>query len=572
MSTESILKQVNALWNIVSSSSLAASPLVAVDQIACLIMIKYLDYAGFHTSWSALLKDSNPAERLSTVAFHELRKAERLMSLNGHFKDAYFQLEAAKPEALRELLSAVNSTFKFNKTRPFTRQANGTLFDTLLSLASVGGNSLPVTPRRISRLMVSLLDPRPGQSLIDPAAGTARLLLYGERYMGTGRNGDRNAPTGIEMDKSSARIAWVNLLLNRCVPTQMHYGNSVAEPADHHVMLDEVLGSSRYDFVLSDIPYGNIGELNSVKKADYLPDTAYGKNDTLTNRLELLYIWRTIDLLKGEGRAALKVSQSVLYGNTRAQVRLRRELLSRHVVEGIILLPQSSSPEAILVFAKKDEPKPIMAAEPCTRSVWFYEFSPKGGENGYGDLYDALVHFRRQHSAVDRPLNTDIYYKPLPPTTSNTNSYTDDALEDLVAIDMEGRRPDRHPLLLLRTPSTHTRQWRIPVRDWAHKPDWRNRHGQRVGSHDENHHVRAEYVAATQRHLYIDDELQPDLLAPSCIEAQNWTLDINEYRWPLASGIAQGASTVELIEELRAIELDILHRLDQLQALLGEAQ
>lgn len=218
---------VSDLWDIVSSSSLAASPHVAVEQISCLIMIKYLEFSGHNTSWSALLKDTDPAQRLSKIAFRNLREAERLIALNGHFTDAYFQLEAAKPEALKALLKAVNDTFDFDQRQPFG-SANPDAFDTLLSAASVGGNSLDATPRRVSRLMVSLLDPKPGQSLIDPAAGTARLLVYADRYRGAGRAQLNKASAGIEVDKSVARIAWVNLLLNQLDTTQMSYGDSVA--------------------------------------------------------------------------------------------------------------------------------------------------------------------------------------------------------------------------------------------------------------------------------------------------------------------------------------------------------
>lgn len=560
---------VSDLLDIVSSSSLAASPHVALEQISCLIMIKYLEFSGHDTSWSALLKDTDPAQRLSKIAFPNLREAERLIALNGHFTDAYFQLEAAKPEALKALLKAVNDTFDFDQRQPFDASANLDAFDTLLSSASVGGNSLDTTPRRVSRLMVSLLDPKPGQSLIDPAAGTARLLVYADRYRGTGRAQLNKASAGIEVDKSVARIAWVNLLLNQLDTTQMNYGDSVASIQDMQVGL-ETLQREHYDFVLSDLPHGNVHDDCHPEKAGYLPAAAFGDNERLTRRLEILSIWRSLDLLKIKGRAALLVPQSVLYGITRAHRKLRRELLCSHVIEGIILLPHASAPKAILLFAKSPPAGP--ADKPRTLNVWFYEVGNEIGENGYGDLYDALAHFRARRAAENLPLERGIYHVPLPPTTDNAKAYPVGSVKHLDAINMEGGRTRRHPILLSRTASTQIKQWQVPVRDWVQKPDWKNRRGQVVGSHDEHNQVRPDYEGAAQRELYIDGELQPGLLTRNCIEARNWTLDINEYRLPLASAVAKGESTAQLIDELREVEQDILNRLERLRALLGEAQ
>lgn len=573
MPTDRTRRKVNELWNIISSSGLAASPHVAVEQIACLIMLKYLEFSGHDDSWSLLLGTSDPSRQLK-IAFGNLREADSPTALNGHFTDAYFQLEAEKPEALSALLDSVDRVFVFNRELPFKSSTNGGAFDFLLSIASVGGNALAPTPRRVSRFMVSLLDPKPGNNLIDPAAGTGRMMVYAGRYQGTSKAGRRAGPCGIEVDKSVARIAWVNMLLNGVQRDHMHYGNSVSVIQDHVVRFGDALQGNQYDFVLSDLPSGNIDEAAYPKNAVYLPTQALSPTERVTKRLELLLIWRAIDLLKINGRAALILSDGALQGNTRAQRRVWRELLTAHEVEGVILLPKSSATVAILLFAKRSSTSDVIDSQitdqPYTQSVWFYEISKGWGADGYGDFYDALVQFRRQNSGIHTELDNRSYYEPAVDSHDNPNELIADAQPPLMAVKMESGRSQRHPVMVSRRSSSLTKQWRIPVREWAHKPEWRNQRGQIVGSHDDAGKVRAEYARAAEAELYVDGQLQPDLLIPNCIEAKNWSLDLNEYRWPHASHIPEGASTAQLIDELREIEYDILHRLDVLQALLEE--
>ena len=63
------------------------------------------------------------------------------------------------------------------------------------------------------------------------------------------------------------------------------------------------------------------------------------KDESITNKSELLFLWLMLDLLDIGGRCAVIIPEGVLFGNTDAHVRLRRELLVEHVVEGVISLP-----------------------------------------------------------------------------------------------------------------------------------------------------------------------------------------------------------------------------------------
>lgn len=575
MSLEHARKPALVLWNILVASGLASSPQVAVEQIACLILIKYLEHLRLDTSWTSAMEQTDPAPFLSAKAFRHLRHFEetqagvvkRRLDLNGLFTDAYFQLESTKPEALVALLKAVDSLFNFVEKRTLTAPSAGKAFDDLLSFAAAGGNALHTTPTRLSRFIVSLLDPKPGDRLIDPAVGTARLLLDAEHYMEAGKKASRRIPVGLDLDKSAARIGWVGMLLHKLNPAQLHPCNSVSGVDDRYYLAG-VLRRGYYDIVLSDLPLGNVGDDFHPSDAGYLPRSAFSEKDKLTRRLELLFVWRALDLLKMKGRAALIVPQSVLNGSTRAQRRLRRELLVRHVIEAVVLLPpgaqpQVSSPMAVLVFKKghdsADAQEPDMRAEPMTRSVWFYEV----GEDA-NDLYDALVHFRHR----GRRFNSGTYYQPLDEKKPASHDYFPNELVVLSIYDLDVNGSGRRFMPLFPQPSRVTKQWQVPVRQWLSKPDWQDITGKIKGSHDETQRVRTEYALEVVGQLYVDGVLQKGYLAPHCIEANNWSLDVNDYRWPEAPRVPEGASTLELIDELRALEQGILGNLDNLRSLL----
>jgi type I restriction enzyme M protein len=98
-----------------------------------------------------------------------------------------------------------------------------------------------------------------------------------------------------------------------------------------------------------------------------------------------------LDLLRVGGRCAVIIPEGVLFGNTDAHVRLRRELLSEHVVEGVISLPggvfqpYTGVKTSILIFRKEtrrdDKQTFTRAVAPRTEYVWFYEVE----KDGYSD-------------------------------------------------------------------------------------------------------------------------------------------------------------------------------------------
>jgi type I restriction enzyme M protein len=213
-----------------------------------------------------------------------------------------------------------------------------------------------------------------------------------------------------------ARIGWMNLVLHDVTDPHLLQGDSLSK-REGKAKLKELLEPGSYQFVLANPPF-----TGTVDSGDLEPDPVLfprvggggkKKDESITDKSELLFLWLMLDLLDIGGRCAVIIPEGVLFGNTDAHVRLRRELLVEHVVEGIISLPggvfqpYTGVKTSILIFRKvtrRDSKQTLPSnAAPLSEHVWFYEVE----EDGYtkdakrharpgqqNDLWDALEKFK----------------------------------------------------------------------------------------------------------------------------------------------------------------------------------
>ncbi|MBW8456989.1 MAG: type I restriction-modification system subunit M [Thiobacillus sp.] len=466
-----IKKKVDELWNRFWAAGLT-NPLVAVEQITYLLFLKRLEdidlkrqqrgfpsiYFGHEDcKWSYIRQEKTNPKHLIDVVFPWLRELDKhftsasadgteLASLNNRMADAYFQLDPNKGKVLSDSIDAIDQLFARAGEGSAAQDIMGDTFEYLLSeVATAGKNGQFRTPRHLIRFMVELLDPEPGQRVIDPAAGTGGFLFSTQQYLmrkysaqenlvlewdGTPHRTDGAAATpeqyaaihhganfvGLDNDRTMARIGWMNLVLHDVTDPHLLQGDSLSK-RDGKPQLAQVLESETYDFVLANPPF-----TGTVDSGDLEPDTVLfpriggagkKKDESITNKSELLFLWLMLDLLHVGGRCTVIIPEGVLFGNTDAHVRLRREMLAEHVVEGVISLPggvfqpYTGVKTSILVFRKEtrrdDKQSLPSSAAPRTEHVWFYEVEedgyslnakrdPRPGQRN--DLWDALEKFK----------------------------------------------------------------------------------------------------------------------------------------------------------------------------------
>ncbi len=479
-----IRRKVRKLWDSFWTAGLT-NPLVAIEQITYLLFLKRLeplDYErvnkgrpsiyeakGEKCRWSFIKQDSNP-EHLRDAVFPWLRKLEKKFGASGtpangveavgeRMTDAYFQLDPNKGAILKDAVKLIDNLFERADMAGAATDIMGDTFEHLLDeISTAGKNGQFRTPRHLIRMMVELLDPKPGEKIIDPAVGTGGFLFSAMQHMlmrhtpeenlllewnGTPHrahgeslgskkykevhNGENYI--GFDNDRTMVRLGWMNLILHGIENPQIHQRDSLAKHRDDD-RLNRLLVSESYDCVFANPPFTGKVDMADLERSIFPVAGKRSKkaDQVITNKSELLFIWRMLDLLHVGGRCAVIVPEGVLFGNTEAHVRLRKELLSEHLVEAVISLPggafqpYTGVKTSVLVFQKetrkedRDEWKHV--EQPRTRRVWFYEVKDEAfsldakrterrGQNN--DLWDVIEKYKKRH---DSDADELVYYQP----------------------------------------------------------------------------------------------------------------------------------------------------------------
>ena len=271
------------------------------------------------------------------------------------------------------------------------------------------------TPRPLIRAMVDVTQPRPGQTICDPAAGTGGFLLAAYDYVAQqhGASMDREAWRrlrnealhGWEIVDNTARLCVMNLYL---------HGIGVdGERSPIHV--DDSLASDpgqRFDLVLTNPPFGKKSSVTYVTDQGEIKREAQTvvRDDfwTSTSNKQLNFVQHVKTLLKVHGRAAVVVPDNVLFEGGAGET-VRRKLLHECDVHTLLRLPTgifyAQGVKANVLFFDR---KPA-SERPWTETLWIYDlrtnkdFTLKQNPLSRSDLDDFVTCYnpanRRQRTA-----------------------------------------------------------------------------------------------------------------------------------------------------------------------------
>lgn len=360
-------------------------------------------------------KQKDAAEMLRVVrdeVFAHFRKLNGGTTFAEYMQDA--QLMVQKPSLL---VSAVNMIDKL----PITEgDAKGDLYEYLLSkLTTAGINGQFRTPRHIIRFMCELLEPKPFETIGDPACGTAGFLVGAMQYLlethtsATGKvkgetgetiyTGDLLEPYrahiqngmfhGFDFDATMLRIASMNLMLHGVDNPDIHYQDTLSNSFPEKFAKQATGG---FDVILANPPFKG-----SLDEGDVHPTLTQAVK---TKKTELLFVALILRMLKKGGRSATIVPDGVLFGSSKAHTALRTLLVKENQLEAVISLPSgvfkpyAGVSTAILVFTKGGK----------TDHVFFYDVGADGfslddkrDPVSSNDLPDALDRWRKRSAKED---------------------------------------------------------------------------------------------------------------------------------------------------------------------------
>ncbi len=250
----------------------------------------------------------------------------------------------------------------------------GALYESMLrEMRDAAGDSGEFyTPRAVVRLMVEVTNPRLGETLLDPAAGTGGFLVEAFNHLSRQvktvadrRVLQEKSVLGCEAKPLPYLLCQMNLLLHGLDAPQLDPGNALRHK------LSDIGEKDRVDIILTNPPFG--GEEEKGIQGNFPED----KQTAETALLFLQLIMRKLRKQGGKSRAAVVVPNGTLFGDG-VCARIKEELLKDFNLHTIVRLPNgvfapyTSIPTNLLFFDRSGP----------TRDVWYYEHPlPEGRKN-----------------------------------------------------------------------------------------------------------------------------------------------------------------------------------------------
>lgn len=423
--------QINKLWDRFWSGGIA-NPLTAIEQMSYLVFMKRLeDLDTIHAKRASARKEPYEShfeghENCRWSHWKHLNAEDMLKHVqvevfpfikglhNGddtlyslYMKDAVFVIP--KASLLQEAVAIID---EMNITER-NQDTQGDIYEYLLNqLKTSGLNGQFRTPRHIIRMMIELVDPDIGQTVCDPACGTAGFLICAYEHIlrkyttddiihyenGVAHNlvGDkivekahwsllkRETFYGFDFDTTMIRIGLMNMILHGIERPNIKYADTLSKKFEQKPI---------YDIVFANPPFAG-----SIDKSDI--------NDAFkieTTKTELLFVELFYNLLRVGGKASVIVPNGVLFGSSNAHAQARKLLLEKCQLEAVISMPSgvfqpyAGVSTAVLVFTKGGK----------TEKVWFYEMLRDGYSldqkreriDGKGDIPDIIEKFKKRQQS-----------------------------------------------------------------------------------------------------------------------------------------------------------------------------
>ena len=305
---------------------------------------------GLFATLSSLTSVNNP-KRASIVK-------EVFDGSNNYMKSGY---------EMRKVINKLNE-IDFNNSDD--KHIFGNIYEGILQeLRDAGNKGEYYTPRAVTQLMTQMTNPKLGEKVLDPAAGTGGFLTAAidhvrEKYVNTvdDEHTLQNSITGWELKPVAYVLGLTNLILHEMDVPDYHYIDSLLKEYNSIGRKDQV------DIILANPPFG-------ASIADGV-ETNYPATYRCKESADLFVILM-LQLLKPKGRCAIVLPDGSITGDG-VKSRIREKLLTDANLHTIIRLPQTTFFPAtvstnLLFFEKGNK----------TKEIWYYEHKLPEGKKSY---------------------------------------------------------------------------------------------------------------------------------------------------------------------------------------------
>jgi len=214
------------------------------------------------------------------------------------------------------------------------------------------------TPREVIRLMVEILDPKPGESVYDPACGSGGMLILSHLHVAEKYGEEETRKLflfGQERNPEIYAVCQMNLILHDIKNANIANGDTLDYPRFRE---NERL--KQFDIVIANIPWNQDGYGEErLKKADFRERFSFGYPPQ--NSADWAWIQHMLASAKENGRIGLVVDNGCLFRGG-SEKRIREKIIEKDWIECVILTPEklfynTGAPGAIIIFNKNKVPE-----------------------------------------------------------------------------------------------------------------------------------------------------------------------------------------------------------------------
>lgn len=381
------------LWGVCDIFRGTISPDTYKDFILTMLFLKYIsdvwqdhydEYKNEYGDEPELIEEMMKNERFvlpKEASFYSLYERRNEPGNGERIDEALHAIEEANGTKLKDAGKSVFQDITFNTDKlGEEKQKNGILKDLLAEFANPELNLKPsrvggldvignayeyligkfaansgqkageyYTPPEVSELMAELLDPQSGDTICDPACGSASLLMKCGRKVVQHHGSKQYELYGQEAIGSTWSLAKMNMFLHGEDNHKIEWGDTIRNPK----LLDKNGDLMLFDVVTANPPFS----LDKWGHDDVENDKfgRFRRGMPPKTKGDYAFILHMIETMKPKtGRMGVVVPHGVLFRGS-SEGKIRQKLIEENLLDAVIGLPEklffgTGIPAAILIF------------------------------------------------------------------------------------------------------------------------------------------------------------------------------------------------------------------------------
>ena len=322
-------------------------PKSQVEQITIALTYKFMDdmdalseeldgersfFAGEFSQygWAKLMQPGLGGHEMLGLYAEAIGRMDQNAGIPQLFRDIFSNafLPFRDPETLRAFLKEIDG-FTYDHSERL-----GDAFEYLLSVMDSQGDAGQFrTPRHIIDFIVSIVDPKKEDVILDPACGTAGFLISSYKHiLAANTDADGNSTLtpdererlarnliGYDISPDMVRLSLVNMYLHGLVDPHIY---------EYDTLTSEERWNDFADVILANPPFMS-------PKGGIKPHNLFGVK---AKKSEVLFVDFMAEHLKAGGRAGIIVPQGIIFQSQNAYKELRKRLVEKYLV-AVVSLP-----------------------------------------------------------------------------------------------------------------------------------------------------------------------------------------------------------------------------------------